>query len=134
MDTWMIWNMTGGVDGGLHVTDPTNASRTMLMDLDTLTWDADIAEDMGIPLSMLPEIRSSLGGVRQGPASAARSPACRSPASSATSRRPPSARPACRSGEAKNTYGTGNFMLLNTGTEKVPSQERPAHHGLLQDR
>ena len=71
MDTWVIWNMTGGVDGGLHVTDPTNASRTMLMDLDTLSWDADIAEDMGIPLSMLPEIRSSLRGVRRRSASAA---------------------------------------------------------------
>ena len=59
MDTWVVWNMTGGADGGLHITEPTNASRTMLMDLDTLTWDADIAEDMGIPLSMLPEIRSS---------------------------------------------------------------------------
>ena len=58
MDTWTIWNMTGGVDGGLHLTEPTNASRTMLMDLDTLCWDADIAEEMGIPLSMLPEIRS----------------------------------------------------------------------------
>ncbi len=59
MDTWVLWNMTGGVDGGLHITDPTNASRTMLMDLDTLSWDADIAGEMGIPLSMLPEIRSS---------------------------------------------------------------------------
>ena len=68
MDTWLIWNMTGGVDGGLHITDPTNASRTMLMDLDTLSWDADIAEEMGIPLSMLPEIRSSsevYGNVRE---------------------------------------------------------------------
>src|SRR6476619_1777179 len=59
MDTWVLWNMTGGADGGLHITDPTNASRTMLMDLDTLSWDADIAGEMGIPLSMLPEIRSS---------------------------------------------------------------------------
>ena len=59
MDTWVLWNMTGGADGGVHVTDPTNASRTMLMDLDTLQWDAEIAAEMGIPLSMLPEIRSS---------------------------------------------------------------------------
>src|SRR6187551_1288189 len=58
-DTWLLWNLTGGVDGGVHVTDPTNASRTMLMNLDTLTWNEDIANDMGIPLSMLPEIRSS---------------------------------------------------------------------------
>ena len=67
MDTWVIWNLTGGVDGGVHVTDPTNASRTMLMDLDTLSWDEGIAAEMGIPVSMLPEIRSSLGGVRRGP-------------------------------------------------------------------
>src|SRR3954466_2601749 len=59
MDTWLIWNMTGGVDGGLHITDPTNASRTMIMDLDTLTWDESIAADMGIPMSMFPEIKSS---------------------------------------------------------------------------
>src|SRR5690606_14082400 len=59
MDTWLLWNMTGGVDGGIHVTDPTNASRTLLMDLDTLSWNPDIAADMGIPMSMLPEIRSS---------------------------------------------------------------------------
>src|SRR6478735_4905292 len=58
-DTWTLWNLTGGVNGGVHVTDVTNASRTMLMDLDTLSWREDIAADMGIPLSMLPEIRSS---------------------------------------------------------------------------
>ena len=97
MDTWVIWNVTGGPEGGLHITDPTNASRTMLMDLDTLSWDAGIAEEMGIPLSMLPEIRSSSRGVRQGPRRAACCPACRSPAISATSRRPRSARRACRS-------------------------------------
>ena len=59
MDTWVIWNITGGVHGGVHVTDVTNASRTMLMDLKTLSWDAEIAADMGIPMSMLPEIKSS---------------------------------------------------------------------------
>jgi len=121
MDSWLLWNMTGGPDGGLHITDPTNASRTLLMDLDTLNWDPDIASDMGIPMSMLPEIRSSsevygtvrergaLGGVRiagiLGDQQAATfGQACLSP------------------GEAKNTYGTGNFVLLNTGTEKVLSQ------------
>ncbi|GAA1975428.1 glycerol kinase GlpK [Amycolatopsis minnesotensis] len=121
MDTWVLWNMTGGTDGGVHVTDPTNASRTLLMDLDTLSWDAEIAADMGIPLSMLPEIRSSseeYGKVRQRGAlagvpisgilgdqqAATFGQACLSP------------------GEAKNTYGTGNFMLLNTGTEKVLSE------------
>ena len=68
MDTWVLWNMTGGVDGGLHYTDPTNASRTLLMDLDTLSWDEGIASDMGIPMSMLPEIKSSsevYGSVRE---------------------------------------------------------------------
>src|SRR5690242_19334604 len=68
MDTWVIWNATGGPEGGLHITDPTNASRTMLMDLDTLTWDEGIAGEMGIPVSMLPEIRSSsevYGDVRE---------------------------------------------------------------------
>ena len=121
MDTWTLWNMTGGVDGGLHVTDPTNASRTLLMDLDTLSWDADIAADMKIPLSMLPEIRSSsevygkgrpqgnlagvpIAGILGDQQAATFGQACLSP------------------GEAKNTYGTGNFMLLNTGTEKVPSK------------
>ena len=59
MDTWVIWNLTGGVDGGVHVTDVTNASRTMLMDLKTLSWDAEIAADMTIPMSMLPAIKSA---------------------------------------------------------------------------
>ncbi|MET7992956.1 glycerol kinase GlpK [Amycolatopsis sp. NPDC005232] len=120
MDTWVLWNMTGGVDGGIHVTDPTNASRTLLMDLDTLQWDADIAADMGIPLSMMPEIRSSseeygkvrekgalagvpIAGILGDQQAATFGQACLSP------------------GEAKNTYGTGNFVLLNTGTEKVMS-------------
>ena len=121
MDTWVLWNMTGGADGGVHVTDPTNASRTMLMDLDTLPWDAEIAGEMGIPLSMLPEIRSSseeygkvrergalagvpIAGILGDQQAATFGQACLSP------------------GEAKNTYGTGNFMLLNTGTEKVMSE------------
>jgi len=121
MDTWLVWNMTGGPDGGVHITDPTNASRTLLMDLDTLSWDADIAADMGIPLSMLPEIRSSsevygkvrprgglsgvpIAGILGDQQAATFGQACLSP------------------GEAKNTYGTGNFVLLNTGTEKVMSE------------
>ena len=59
MDTWCLWNLTGGTDGGLHITDPTNASRTMLMDLKTLAWDDKIAGTIGVPTSMLPEIKSS---------------------------------------------------------------------------
>jgi glycerol kinase len=121
MDTWLLWNMTGGPDGGVHATDPTNASRTLLMDLETLSWDADIAAEMGIPLSMLPEIRSSseeygkvrergalagvpIAGILGDQQAATFGQACLSP------------------GEAKNTYGTGNFVLLNTGTERVMSE------------
>ncbi|HEY4018796.1 MAG TPA: glycerol kinase GlpK [Pseudonocardiaceae bacterium] len=121
MDTWLLWNMTGGPDGGVHVTDPTNASRTLLMNLETLSWDADIAAEMGIPLSMLPEIRSSseeygkvrergalagvpIAGILGDQQAATFGQACLSP------------------GEAKNTYGTGNFVLLNTGTERVLSE------------
>jgi glycerol kinase len=121
MDTWVLWNMTGGVNGGVHVTDPTNASRTLLMDLDTLSWDEGIAADMKIPVSMLPEIRSSsevygqvrergalaglpIAGILGDQQAATFGQACLSP------------------GEAKNTYGTGNFVLLNTGTEKVMSE------------
>jgi glycerol kinase len=120
-DTWVLWNMTGGVDGGVHVTDVTNASRTMLMDLDTLSWREDIAADMGIPLSMLPEIKSSsevygngrpggllpgvpIAGILGDQQAATFGQAC------------------FEVGQAKNTYGTGNFMLLNTGTEKVMSE------------
>jgi glycerol kinase len=121
MDTWVIWNATGGTEGGLHITDPTNASRTMLMDLDTLSWDEGIAEEMGIPLSMLPEIRSSsevYGPVR------ARGVLPDVPlAGDLGDQQAATFGQACLSvGEAKNTYGTGNFMLINTGTQKVASK------------
>ncbi|MHA7861881.1 glycerol kinase GlpK [Tessaracoccus sp. Y36] len=121
MDSWVLWNMTGGTDGGVHVTDVTNASRTMLMDLKTLSWDEEIAADMTIPLSMLPEIRSSaevygegretgmlagvpIAGILGDQQAATFGQAC------------------FEVGMAKNTYGTGNFMLINTGTEVVPSE------------
>jgi glycerol kinase len=121
MDTWLLWNMTGGREGGLHITDPTNASRTMLMDLDTLSWDAGIAEEMGIPQSMLPEIRSSsevYGQVRE------RGVLHGVPiAGDLGDQQAATFGQACLSvGEAKNTYGTGNFMLINTGTQKVASK------------
>ncbi|GGM65944.1 glycerol kinase [Longimycelium tulufanense] len=121
MDTWLLWNMTGGPEGGVHVTEPTNASRTLLMDLDTLSWDADICAEMGIPMSMLPEIRSSsevYGKVRHRGALGDRPIAgILGDQQAATFGQ------ACLSvGEAKNTYGTGNFVLLNTGTEKVMSE------------
>jgi len=117
-DSWVVWNMTGGPDGGVHVTDVTNASRTMLMDLRTLAWDGEIAAEMGVPLAMLPEIRSSaevyghgrahgllagvpIAGILGDQQAATFGQACFEP------------------GMAKNTYGTGNFMLVNTGTEPV---------------
>ncbi|MFT4109434.1 glycerol kinase GlpK [Propionicimonas sp.] len=121
MDTWVIWNLTGGVDGGIHVTDPTNASRTMLMDLDTLSWDADIAADMGIPMSMLPEIKSSSEvygyGREQGLLGGVPIAGDLGDQQAATF-----GQAAFNVGDAKNTYGTGCFMIMNTGTEKVPSK------------
>jgi glycerol kinase len=118
-DTWTLWNLTGGVSGGVHVTDVTNASRTMLMDLDTLSWDAEIAAEMGIPLSMLPEIRSSSEhyGVGTGVINGVPITGILGDQQAATFGQ------ACFDvGTAKNTYGTGNFMLLNTGTDKVASE------------
>ena len=120
VDTWVLWNMTGGPDGGRHVTDPTNASRTLLMDLDTLEWDAAICEEMGVPTEMLPEVRSSsevYGTVRE-PGVLAGVPI----AGILGDQQAATFGQACLAvGEAKNTYGTGNFVLLNTGTEKVAS-------------
>lgn len=121
MDTWLLWNMTGGVDGGIHVTDVTNASRTMLMNLDTLSWEESIAQEMGIPMSMLPQIRSSseeygrgrpggflnavpIAGILGDQQAATFGQVC------------------FEVGTGKNTYGTGNFFLLNTGTQKVASK------------
>jgi glycerol kinase len=126
IDSYLLWRMTGGPDGGVHVTDVTNAARTMLMDLRTLAWDPDICREVGVPLAMLPDIRSSsevygrmseesaflagtpITGVLGDQHAATFGQACFAP------------------GDAKNTYGTGNFLLLNTGTEPVSSK-----HGLL---
>ncbi len=117
-DSWLVWNLTGGTGGGLHITDVTNASRTLLMDLATLEWDPEILGVMGIPAEMLPAIRSSsetygaatgvlegvpLAGILGDQQAALFGQACFAP------------------GQAKNTYGTGCFLLLNTGTEPVPS-------------
>ncbi|MEO5744260.1 MAG: glycerol kinase GlpK [Terracoccus sp.] len=127
-DSWLIWQLTGGTDGGVHVTDVTNASRTMMMNLETLDWDEELMGFFGVPRSMLPDIMPSscpegYGKTRvTGPfrgevlitgdlgdqQAATVGQVCFAP------------------GEAKNTYGTGNFMLLNTGTEIVRSE-----HGLL---
>ncbi|MEU5991746.1 glycerol kinase GlpK [Spirillospora sp. NPDC047418] len=124
MDTWVLWNLTGGRNGGVHITDATNASRTMLMDLETLQWDDQLLSFFGIPRSMLPEIRPSsapepygttvadgplggevpLTGILGDQQAATVGQVCFAP------------------GEAKNTYGTGNFLLLNTGEELVRSK------------
>ncbi len=120
IDSWVIWNLTGGVNGGVHITDVTNASRTMLMDLTTLSWDAEIAADMTIPMSMLPEIKSSaeVYGTAVIP-SLAGIPV----AGDLGDQQAATFGQACfEPGMAKNTYGTGNFMILNTGTEIVPSK------------
>jgi glycerol kinase len=120
MDTWCIWNLTGGTDGGLHITDVSNASRTMLMDLESLSWDEDIASTMGVPTSMLPEIRASseaYGEVKTGAFKGVQLAGDLGDQQAATFGQ------TCFSkGEAKNTYGTGNFLLLNTGNEAVQSK------------
>ena len=121
MDTWVLWNLTGGVNGGVHVTDVTNASRTMLMDLKTLDWDPAIAADMTIPMSMLPKIKSSAEvygvGREQGLLAGIPIAGILGDQQAATFGQ------ACfERGMAKNTYGTGCFMLMNTGEEIVPSK------------
>jgi glycerol kinase len=128
IDTWLLWNLTGGVEGGVHLTDVTNASRTMLMNVDTLDWDDELLALFGVPRAMLPEIRPSsdprgygatrpdgpfragvlIGGALGDQQAAMLGQAC------------------FDAGMAKNTYGTGNFLLLNTGTQAVWS-----HSGLL---
>ncbi|WP_026459938.1 glycerol kinase GlpK [Schaalia suimastitidis] len=121
MDTWVVWNLTGGVNGGVHVTDVTNASRTMLMDLKTLSWDASIAADMTIPMSMLPEIKSSaeVYGVGRSQGLLAGVPI----AGILGDQQAATFGQACfEVGMAKNTYGTGCFMIMNTGKEIVPSK------------
>lgn len=124
MDTFVAWNLTGGANGGLHITDVTNASRTQLMNLETQSWDEEILELLNIPKAMLPEIKPSsmkygeiksetltgvpLSGILGDQQAALVGQTCFKP------------------GEAKNTYGTGCFMLLNTGTKPIPSK-----YGLL---
>jgi glycerol kinase len=122
-DSWLLWNLTGGVDGGVHVTDVTNASRTMLMDRTTLDWDDELLEIFAIPRSMLPQIRPSsdprlygttrAGGPFGGEVALAGDLGDQQAATVGQVCFCP--------GEAKNTYGTGNFLLLNTGTTPVRS-------------
>src|SRR3954452_2147379 len=120
-DSWVLWNMTGGTQGGGHLTDVTNASRTMLMNIDTLDWNPDICAAMGIPMSMLPEIRSSSEvygeGRRSGFLAGIPIAVILGDQQAATFGQ------ACfEPGMAKNTYGTGSFLLLNTGRTPVRSQ------------
>src|SRR3954452_21359525 len=121
MDTWLIWNLTGGPNGGLHITDVTNASRTMLMDLKTLDWDEGIMDVMGVPRAMLPEIKAS--SEVYGEVKSAGALTGVPIAGDLGDQQAATFGQTCFSvGEAKNTYGTGNFLLLNTGTEAVESK------------
>jgi glycerol kinase len=119
IDTFLLWNLTGGPDGGVHVTDVTNASRTQLMNLQTLSWDKQLLAEFGVPEAMLPKIRSSsetyglatheaiknvpIAGILGDQQAALVGQGCFAP------------------GEAKNTYGTGCFLLMNTGRRAVQS-------------
>jgi glycerol kinase len=121
MDTWVLWNLTGGTDGGLHITDVTNASRTLMFDLRKLAWDESIAGTIGVPTAMLPEVRASseaYGEVRSGgKLNGVQIAGILGDQQAATF-----GQTCFAVGEAKNTYGTGNFLLLNTGTEAVVSK------------
>jgi glycerol kinase len=140
VDTFLVWHLTGGTKGGAHITDVTNASRTQLMNLETLSWDPEILQAFGIPEKMLPKIRSSsetygladepsiknvaIAGILGDQQAALVGQTCFEP------------------GEAKNTYGTGCFLLMNTGTRKIDSKsgllttmayklgDQPAHYAL----
>jgi glycerol kinase len=120
IDTWCIWNLTGGTDGGLHITDVSNASRTMLMNLETLDWDDELLDAIGVPRSMLPEIRPSsavYGEIKEGTLAGVQVAGDLGDQQAATF-----GQTCFAVGEAKNTYGTGNFLLLNTGNEAVQSK------------
>nr|WP_274637774.1 glycerol kinase GlpK [Microbacterium bovistercoris] len=124
-DTWVIWNLTGGARGGVHVTDVTNASRTLLMDLERLDWSERMLRVWDIPRAMLPDIRSSsqVVGEAQLPSVARGIPIAGilGDQQAATF-----GQAAFEVGESKNTYGTGNFLIVNTGEEMVRSE-----HGLI---
>lgn len=126
IDTWLIWNLTGGAEGGKHLTDVTNASRTQLMNLHTLDWDPEICDAMGIPASMLPAIVSSSEVFGHTRADGPLGGAVRIAGDLGDQQAATVGQVCFEPGEAKNTYGTGCFMLLNTGEQIVPSK-----HGLL---
>lgn len=119
IDSWLIWNLTGGKNGGLHITDGSNASRTLLMNLETRQWDDELLDLLGVPASLLPEIRPSsqvfgeARGILEGVPIASVLGDQQAALFGQTCYEP---------GEAKNTYGTGCFMLMNTGTKPIPSR------------
>ena len=124
IDTWVIWWLTGGPNGGAHVTDVSNASRTLLMNLETLDWDDEILEAMDIPHQMLPKIVPSSdpetwGATLKGGPFGDSIPVCGDLGDQQAAL---FGQTCFEPGEAKNTYGTGCFMLLNTGTTPVPSE------------
>jgi len=127
-DSWVLWNLTGGPEGGIHATDVTNASRTMLMDLETLDWDDELLGIFGIPRAMLPKINPSSHATAYGATKASRPLSTSVPITGVLGdQQAATVGQVCFApGEAKNTYGTGNFLLLNTGTEAVRSD-----HGLI---
>src|SRR6204780_76535 len=122
-DSWVIWNLTGGIHGGQHVPDPTNASRTMLMDLETLDWDDELLGFFNIPRSMLPKIMPSSAPEGYGEITGLAAVHGVPLTGDLGDQQAATVGQVCFSpGEAKNTYGTGNFMLLNTGEELVRSK------------
>ncbi len=119
IDTWCIWNLTGGPNGGKHVTDVTNASRTMMMNLETLAWDDEILGILGVPKAMLPQIKASSEEYGKATGVVAGIPV----AGDLGDQQAALFGQTCFAvGEAKNTYGTGNFLVLNTGNKPVPSK------------
>ena len=124
VDTYLLWKLTGGPKGGIHVTDVSNASRTQLLSLATLAWDSELLDAFGIPEALLPQIRSSseiYGAARLAPIQGVPIAGLLGDQQAALF-----GQTCFKPGEAKNTYGTGCFLLMNTGTRAVPSK-----HGLL---
>ncbi len=122
-DSWVVWNLTGGPRGGVHVTDVTNASRTMLMDLETLDWDDELLSFFGIPRRMLPQIRPSSSPEPYGTTQSTGPMGGEVPVTGILGDQQAAmvGQVCLKAGEAKNTYGTGNFLLLNTGEKIVRS-------------
>ncbi|MGU3650974.1 glycerol kinase GlpK [Mycolicibacterium sp. A43C] len=123
-DSWVVWNLTGGPRGGVHVTDVTNASRTMLMNLETLDWDDELLSFFGIPRQMLPQIRPSSSPEPYGMTLASGPMGGEVPVTGILGDQQAAmvGQVCLKAGEAKNTYGTGNFLLLNTGEKIVRSE------------